>query len=283
VSHEDKARLIFDHFSRTLGRPPRSLDFNWDALNPSIHPLEDLGLPFSEDEVKEALEDMHADKAPGPYIKISIAFFRSCWDVVKADLMAVINAFSELLASNFHIINTANVVLLPKKDGAESISDFRPISLIHVVPKIVAKAMARRLSPKMNAIVSRSQTAFIKTRTIHDNFMYVRNTACRLHRTKTPSLLIKLDIDKAFDTVRSDYMLDLLQRLGFSQRWRALLVTLFSTASSRIILNGIPGKDILHGHGLRQGDHLSPLLFDIAIDPLQRLLEKATESGLLLL
>jgi retron-type reverse transcriptase len=159
-------------------------------------------------------------------------------------------------------------VLLPKKDGAESISDFRPISLIHVIPKIIAKAMARRLSPKMDNIVSRSQSAFIKTRTIHDNFMYVRNTARRLHRSKTPSLLIKLDIAKAFDTVRWEYILELLQRLGFPQRWRALLVTLFSTASSRIIVNGIPGKDILHGRGLRQGNPLSPLLFDIAIDPL---------------
>jgi mannosylglycoprotein endo-beta-mannosidase len=111
--------------------------------------------------------------------------------------------------------------------------------------------------------------------------MYVRNTARQLHRSKTPSLLIKLDIAKAFDTVRWDYMLDLMQRISFPQRWRALLTTLFSTTSSRVFLNGVPGGNILHGRGLRQGDPLSPLLFDIAIDPLQKVLEKATESGLL--
>ncbi|XP_071680370.1 uncharacterized protein [Lolium perenne] len=138
--------------------------------------------------------------------------------------------------------------------------------------------MARRLSPRMNEIVSHSQSAFIKSRTIHDNFMYVRNTARQLHRRKIPALLIKLDIAKAFDTVRWDYILDLMQRLGFPQRWRALMTMLFSTASSRVLLNGIPGKDIIHDRGLRHGDPLSPLLFDIAIDPHQRLLEKATDT-----
>ncbi|XP_071680438.1 uncharacterized protein [Lolium perenne] len=142
VTHDDKAKLIFDHFSQALGRPPpRLLDFNWEALNPTAHQLEDLGLPFSEEEIKEAIDDMPADKAPGPD-GFSIAFFCSCWDIIKDDLMLTINAFSELSASNFHIINTANIVLLPKKDGAEAVTDFRPISLIHVIPKIIAKAMA---------------------------------------------------------------------------------------------------------------------------------------------
>jgi hypothetical protein len=117
TTHEDKEKLILDHFSQALGRPPpRLLDFNWAVLNPIVHSLEDLGLPFSISEIKEAIDDMPADKAPGPD-GFSISFFRSCWDIIKDDLIRAINAFSELSASNFHIINTANIVLLPKKDG----------------------------------------------------------------------------------------------------------------------------------------------------------------------
>lgn len=130
----------------------------------------------------------------------------------------MINGFSELTINNFHILNSANIALLPKKEGAECVSDFRPISLIHIIPKIIVKAMALRLRPKMDHIISSSQSAFIKTRIIHDNFMYVRNVARRLHKNCTPALLNKLDIAKAFDSVRWDYILDLTQRMGFPPR-----------------------------------------------------------------
>uniref|UniRef100_A0A453BAR3 Uncharacterized protein n=1 Tax=Aegilops tauschii subsp. strangulata TaxID=200361 RepID=A0A453BAR3_AEGTS len=130
---------------------------------------------------------MPSDKAPGPDGFTGL-FFKKCWGIIKHDLMRVIQCFDSLHTTNLHWLNSANVVLLPKKDGAESIVDYRPISLIHGIAKIIAKVLSIRLGPHMSTLVSNAQSAFIKTRSIHDNFMYVRNLARRLHKSKTPSL-----------------------------------------------------------------------------------------------
>ena len=58
--------------------------------------------------------------------------------------------------------------------------------------------------------MSRAQSAFIKKRSIHDNFLYTQNLIKELHRAKIPSLVLKLDIAKAFDSVRWDYLMEVL-------------------------------------------------------------------------
>lgn len=193
--------------------------------------------------------------------------------------MAVFHHFYNLAGGDFAALNSAMIVLLPKKDGATSMADYRPISLIHSIAKLIAKVLSMRLAPVISTLISPAQTAFQRTKCIHDSFLYVQNAVRALHRRKTPALLLKLDIAKAFDSISWEYMFELLQRMGFPARWRDWIALLLSTSSSSCLLNGSPGASIIHRRGLRQGDPLSPLLFILCIDPLHRLLEAATMAG----
>jgi len=102
-----------------------------------------------------------------------------------------------------------------------------------------------------------------------------------MQKMKLPTLFLKLDIHKAFDTVSWSYLLEVLQALGFGPRWREWVSILFRMMSSRALLNGQQGPAFSHNKGVRQGDPLSAMLFILAMDPLQRLLDMATQQGVL--
>jgi hypothetical protein len=172
-------------------------------------------------------------------------------------------------------------VLVPKIASPQRINDYRPISLVHSFPKIITKILSNRLGPKLQHLISNSQTAFLKKRCIHDCFVFVQQVIKALHKKKVPALFIKLDIHKAFDTLDWHYLLNILTHLGFGQTWRDWISSLWCTFSSAFLLNGNLGRRILHYRGVRQGDPLSTMLFQLAMEPLQLLFRKAQEMGLL--
>jgi hypothetical protein len=116
---------------------------------------------------------------------------------------------------------------------------------------------------------------------MHNNFVLVQSLVKEFHRKKENTLFIKLDIAKAFDSVSWAYLLEVLQRLGFGTKWRDWISPVLSTASSRVLLNGIPGKPLKHRRGLRQGDPISPMLFILDMNPLQRILKRAAKRGII--
>lgn len=219
---------------------------------------------------------MPPEKALGPD-GFTGRFFKESWEIIKGDVLAVFHKFFTMNRSHFAKINTTNIILLPKRDQSVEMADFSPISLIHSMTKLISKVLAVRLAKHMDRLISNNQSAFIRTRCIQDNFLYVQNLARSCHRSKTPVLMLKLDIAKAFDSVSWPYMLDILQWRGFGQRWREWISLLLGTATSRVTLNGAIGQKISHRCGVHQGDPLPPYLFILAMDTLQHLLEVVTQ------
>jgi hypothetical protein len=99
--------------------------------------------------------------------------------------------------------------------------------------------------------------------------------------SSTPSQFLKLDIPKAFDSIGRPYLLEVVAALGFGQNWRNWVCLSLTSATFRVLLNGKCGLLFWHGRGLQQGGAALPMLFIIAIDPLQRIFSMATQRGIL--
>jgi hypothetical protein len=94
-------------------------------------------------------------------------------------------------------------------------------------------------------------------------------------------VILKLDFEKAFDTIEHGTILAIMKKLGFPARWISWTKMILDSASSSILLNGVPSKIFHCRRGVRQGDPLSPLIFVLATDLLQYIVNRACALGLL--
>ncbi|XP_074313685.1 uncharacterized protein LOC141648875 [Silene latifolia] len=155
----------------------------------------------SEEEVFEALQQMHPLKAPGPD-GMNALFYQTYWHIVGPSVTRmVLRILND--GESPEIINSTRIVLIPKKKAPDKFTDFRPISLCNVLYKLVAKVLANRLKQFLVNLVSENQSAFTPGRLISDNilvafelFHYMKNA-----RSGGGHMALKLDMAKAYDRV----------------------------------------------------------------------------------
>jgi hypothetical protein len=236
--HEDKEETLSDFFHNLLGcSSDRAHTIDLDHLQISTHDLSSLDNPFMEDEVWKTVLSLPSNKAPGPD-GFTGKFYKSCWHIIKGDIMAATMAVWNSNRGNLELLNSAYIILIPKKDEVCHVKDFRTISLVHSFAKLIIKLLANRLAGHLDNIVSQNQSAFIKGRSMLDNFMLVQQTTKMLHQKKCARILLKLDITKAFDSVSWLFLLEVLKHLGFGQMWCDIVSILLASAS-QVMLNGM--------------------------------------------
>ncbi|KAF7653626.1 hypothetical protein LDENG_00080770 [Lucifuga dentata] len=203
---------------------------------------------------------MKMGKSPG-MDGFPIEYYKKFLDILVPILMKVyLEAFNlESLPNTF---NEALISLIPKRDrNALDPSNYRPISLINVDCKILAKILASRLEKVLPSIINSDQVGFIKGRSSSDNLRRLLHLTWQNSSNSLPVAAISLDAEKAFDRVEWRFLTTALSSFGFDSVFKLWISIPYKNPKAAVIVNGVisPFFNVLRG--THQGCPLSPLLF----------------------
>ncbi|XP_028102776.1 uncharacterized protein LOC114302016 [Camellia sinensis] len=126
-------------------------------------------------------------------------------------------------------INSSFMVLIPKRDSPSGLGDYRPISLVSSIYKILAKVLSKRIKQVLPAVISEVQSTFVSGRHILDGVLIANEVIDGWHRARKKGIILKLDFKKAYDSLSWDFLLSMLGSFGFEAR--AIEKDLFKGAS----------------------------------------------------
>ena len=234
---------------------------------------------FSEVEIRDAVWQCEGTKSPGPD-GFNFNFIKENWEVMKDEIVEALALF-HVTGSIPRGCNASFVALVPKVRDPVKLEQYRPISLVGALYKIISKVLAGRIKKVLPLIIDESQSAFLKERGILDNVLMANEVVEDLKRGGRTGLCLKVDFEKAYDSVRWEFLYEMLHRMGFHSRWIMWIQGCLESATVSVLVNGSPTEEFKPSRGLRQGDLLAPFLFIVVTEGLAGLVRQAVKNNLL--
>lgn len=172
------------------------------------------------------------------------------------------------------------VTLIPKVKSPLSLKEFRPISLLGSIYKILSKVLAGRLFKVMNPLISKSQSAFLKWRHLEDGVLIVNEVVEVARLRKRECLILKADFEKAYDSVEWSFLEYMMGRVGLCDKWVVWMNACVFGGSRYIPVNSSPTKEICIHRGLKQGDPLARFLFLLVVEGFSGLMRNVVDRNL---
>ncbi|GKB48717.1 RNA-directed DNA polymerase, eukaryota, reverse transcriptase zinc-binding domain protein, partial [Tanacetum coccineum] len=253
------AEQFVNHFENFLGKSGsvKQLNLLGNIVNLKLSE-EDASrmiIEVSDEEIKAAMFDIDGYKAAGPD-GFTSCFFKKSWHLVSKDICL---AIKEFLANRKILgeINATIIALVPKVDTPDKVTDFRPIACCNVLYKCISKILSNRIKDGLSKVVSLNHSAFILGRHIQDK-------RCAM----------KINIQKAYDTVDWVFLKDVLTMVGFHATMVKYIMTCITSTSFSIYVNREACGFFKGGRGLRHRDPISPNLFTLVMEVFNMILIK---------
>lgn len=286
----EMSALAVGHFKSVLGpqdyaSPPIFSSSSWFVgllgFECNLQQCQQMLLVPSGEDIKRIFFKLNPNKAPGPD-GLTSDFFKAAWDTLGEE---VVSSTTQIFSSAFlpAATNSTILSLVPKFPGATKITDFRPISCLNTVYKVISRLLVARLKPILQDVILPCQTAFVKDRLLVENTVLASELVHGYHKNKgMKRITIKVDIAKAFDTLSWEFLFSCLESMNIPCHFLALLKACICKTSFMVGYNGTVNGYFKGRRGLRQGDPPSPYLFVIAMNCLSSMLKRAAaQEGLL--
>ncbi|KAJ0589790.1 putative RNA-directed DNA polymerase [Helianthus annuus] len=264
-------RFFRSKFVEECADRPRLVCADLNLVPDSFSPT--LDARFSLEEIKTAVFGCGDDRAPGPD-GVNFRFVKRFWHLLESDFVDIMDEFYASGSISMGC-GSSFIALIPKVIDPIGLKDFRPISLVGIINKVISKILANRLKPVLNKVISSSQSAFISDRLILDGPLIVNEVLNWAKRSKKNIFFLKIDFEKAYDNINWNFVLDMLSQMGFSAKWRSWVKGVLSSARASVLVNGAPTFEFECFKGMRQGDPLSPFLFVIVMEALSSMIRRA--------
>jgi hypothetical protein len=273
---EEVSSFFKMHFSSTPWPRPR-LD---GVIFPRVSDEENdmLIAPFGLEEIEDVVLNSDGNKSPGPD-GFNFAFVKTFWALLKGEVRVMFDQFHGNACLPRGLLSFF-ITLIPKVARPSSLGEFRPISLLGCLYKIIAKVLAARLAKVMNSAVATTQSTFIKGRCLVDGVMVTNEVIDLAKRSDRSCLILKVDFEKAYDSVDWGFLEYMLRRFGFEGIWIDWMKACVFAGNLSVLVNGSPTSEINIQRGLKQGDPLAPFLFLLVAEGFAGLMRSAVEKNL---
>ena len=221
-------------------------------------------------EIYEALKSMKTNKSPG-LDGLTSEFYKVFWE----ELEDIVLKLTSDIYTNGELTNsmkTGMITLIPKQGDLRNLTNWRPISLLNTDYKIITKALANKLSKVISTLISEDQTCCVPGRNIADNVILMDNIIQYLNNNGRNGYLLKIDQYKAFDRVEHDYLLDILDKMGFGINFRKWIKILYTDIRACIKHNGYISQHFSIQRGVRQGCPISAILYVLSAEPFHEII-----------
>ena len=220
---------------------------------------------MSETELLNALKSTQNNKSPGSD-GLPSEFYKIFWQDIKDPFLKSVKYAHQ--TGMLSVTQREGIItLMPKKDKDTSlIKNWRPLSLLNVDYKLIAKSIANRFKDKLSKLINPTQTGSVKGRYIGENIVKILDILNYTEEHEIPAILMTIDFEKAFDNVSWQFTEMCMKRLNFSDEVMKWFKILYNKIKCRVANNGWATDFFEPTQGVRQGCPLSPYLFVLVVE-----------------